>query len=62
MHTLVYILVICVVVGLIWWVADYLPVPQPLNKMLKVISMIVAVIIIIYALLGFAGVAPPLPA
>jgi len=57
--TLIYLLVVCVVIGVIWWVADYLPVPEPLNKLLKIVSIIVGVIIIIYALLGLTG--QPLP-
>lgn len=60
LHTLIYLLVVCVVIGLIWWVADYLPVPEPLNKLIKVVSIVIGVIIIIYALLGLAGVAPAL--
>jgi len=40
-------------------VADYLPVPEPLNKLLKIVSIIVGVIIIIYALLGLTG--QPMP-
>jgi len=57
--TLIYLLVVCVVIGVIWWVADYLPVPEPLNKLLKIVSIIVGVIIIIYALLGLTG--QPMP-
>ena len=33
---LIYVLVIAVVAGVIWWVCDYLPVPEPLNKLFKV--------------------------
>lgn len=59
---LVTLLIVAVVVGLIWWVCDYLPVPPPMNKLVKVISMIIGVIIIIWALLGVGGVVvgPPL--
>jgi hypothetical protein len=56
LHTLIYLLVVCVVIGVIWWVADYLPVPEPLNKLIKVVSVVIGVIIIIYALLGLAGI------
>lgn len=58
--TLVYLLVVCIVIGVVWWLADYLPVPEPLNKLLKVVSIVIGVIIFIYALLGIAGVAPNL--
>jgi len=58
--TLVYLLIVCVVIGLVWWVVDYLPVPEPLNKLIKVVSIVIGVIVIIYALLGLAGMAPNL--
>ena len=58
--TLIYLLIVCVVIGLVWWVCDYLPVPEPLNKLIKVVSIVIGVIIIIYALLGLAGMAPNL--
>jgi len=57
LHTLIYLLVVCVVIGLVWWVVDYLPVPEPLNKLIKVVSIVIGVIVIIYALLGLAGIA-----
>jgi hypothetical protein len=59
-NTLIYLLIVCVVIGIVWWVADYLPVPQPLNKLIKVVSIVIGCIIIIYALLGLAGMAPNL--
>jgi preprotein translocase subunit SecE len=59
-HTLLYVLVVCIVIGLVWWIADYLPIPEPLNKLVKIVSIVVGVIVIIYALLGLAGVAPGL--
>lgn len=55
MNTLLYLLVVCIVISLIWWVADYLPVPPPLNKLLKIVSIVVGIIIICYALLGLGG-------
>lgn len=59
-NTLIYLLIVCVVIGIVWWVCDYLPVPQPLNKLIKVVSIVIGCIIIIYALLGLAGMAPNL--
>jgi len=53
--TLIYLLVVCIVIGLIWWIADYLPVPQPLNKLIKVVSIVIGVIIIIYALMSIGS-------
>jgi hypothetical protein len=59
-ETLIYIIVLCVVVGVAWWIFDYLPVPEPLNKIGKVVVMIVALIILVYLLLGLVGRAPDL--
>ena len=59
--TLIYLLVVCIIIGLVWWVADALPVPEPLNKLIKVISVVIGVIIIILALLQIAGMGPGLP-
>jgi hypothetical protein len=44
----------------VWWVCDFLPVPEPLNKLVKVLSIVIGVIVIIYALLGLAGHIPAL--
>lgn len=60
LHTLIYVLIVAVIVGIVWWVCDFLPVPQPLNKLIKVLSIVIGCIIIIYALLGLAGQAPAL--
>jgi len=54
---LIYALIVCIVIGVVWWVCDYLPVPEPLNKLIKILSIVIGVIVIIYALLAVAGVA-----
>ena len=59
-NTLIYLLVVCIIIGVIWWVVDYMPVPQPLNKLIKVVSIVIGVIVIVYALLGLGGMAPAL--
>lgn len=59
-QTLIQLLAVCIVIGLVWWVVDYLPVPEPLNKLIKVVSIVIGVIIIVYALLGLTGQVPAL--
>jgi hypothetical protein len=54
--TLIYVLVVCIVIGLVFWVADFVPIPEPLNKLIKVVAIVVGVLVVIYALLGLAGV------
>ena len=59
--TLIYILIVAILIGIIWWIVDYLPVPEPLNKLIKVVTIVIGAIIIIYALLSIAGVGGGLP-
>jgi len=59
-NTLVMLLVVGIIIGMIWWLCDYLPVPEPLNKLIKIVSIVIGVIVIVYALLGIAGMVPPL--
>jgi hypothetical protein len=58
-QALITILVICVVAGLIYWVLDAIPVPQPLNKFAKIAVVVIAVIALIYVLLGLGGIPMP---
>jgi len=58
-NSLIYLLVVCIVIGLVWWIADWLPIPDPLNRLIKVVSIVVGVIAIIYVLLGIAGMPVP---
>ena len=53
---LVYVLVVAIVIGLAFWLCDFLPVPEPLNRMVKMIAIVIGVIVIIYALLSLAGI------
>jgi preprotein translocase subunit SecE len=59
--TLIYVLVVCIIIGLVFWIADYLPVPEPLNKLLKIVAIVIGVLIIIYALLSLGGMSGSLP-
>lgn len=56
---LITILVIVIVAGLVYWVLDAIPVPQPLNRFAKIAIVIIAVIALIYVLLGLGGVSIP---
>jgi hypothetical protein len=54
LHALIYLLVVCVVIGVVWWLCDFLPVPEPLNKLVKVVSIVIGIIYVVYVLLGLA--------
>jgi hypothetical protein len=59
---LITLLVIVLVVGLVYWVVDAMPVPQPLNKFIKIAAVVIGAIAIIYVLLGVGGFDTRLPA
>lgn len=54
MDALIYLIVICVVLGLVYWLLMQLPIPPPF----KLVIQVVVVIICIYFLLGLIGLAP----
>jgi len=56
---LITILVIAIVAGLIYWVLDAIPVPQPINRFAKIAVVVIAVIALIYVLLGLGGITIP---
>lgn len=51
-HTLLWLIVIGMIFGLLWWLIDYCGLPAPFNKECKVVLAIFAVLILINALLG----------
>lgn len=55
LQLLIYILVVMLVIGLVWWLIDFIPVPAPLNKIAKIVVIVIGAIILIYALLSLAG-------
>ena len=52
---LIYLIVIGVVFGLLWWLVGYCALPEPFNKVARVVLAIAAVIVLISILMGFAG-------
>ena len=52
---LIYLLVVALIVGLIFYVCDAIPVPQPLNKVVKIVAVVIGCLVIIMALLGLTG-------
>ena len=55
MSILITLLVVCLVIGLIFYVVDAIPVPDPLNRIAKIVSVVIGCLIIIMLLLDVAG-------
>jgi hypothetical protein len=60
-NSLIQLLIIALVCGVIWWIMDWLPVPEPFNKIVKVVTVVVFLIVVIYILLGISGVRMDVP-
>ena len=58
---LITVLVVCLVIGLIYYVLDAVPVPDPINRIAKIVTVVIGALIIIMLLLDVAGVDTGLP-
>ncbi len=52
---LVWLIVIGLIAWLLWWLVSYIGLPEPFNKVARVLIAVVAVLILINFLLGLAG-------
>jgi hypothetical protein len=55
---LVYLIVIVIVMALGWWILEQLPLPDPINRIVRVLFIVVCALVIIFFLLSLVGVAP----
>lgn len=55
---LIWLVVIGLIFYLVWWFVGYVGVPEPFNKVIRVIIGLVALLILVYFLLGFVGPMP----
>lgn len=65
MEGLIHLLITVVVLGLIfyviWWAIGYFAIPEPFNKVIRVVVGLIALIILISLLLSLLGYSSPLP-
>lgn len=52
---LITLLIIALVLGLIFWAIDWMGIPQPFNKGLKAVLVLVGLIVLINFLMGLTG-------
>jgi hypothetical protein len=62
--TLISLVIYCVVLGLVMWlllyIIDTIPIPEPFHRVAKVVVIVVGCLILIVLLLGLIGEAPRL--
>ena len=54
-HTVIWVIVVGVIFGLLWWLINYVGLPEPFAKVARVILAILAVLVLIDALLRLTG-------
>jgi uncharacterized membrane protein required for colicin V production len=55
---LIYLIVLCCVVGLVYYVINAIPVPDPLGRIIKIVVMVFACLVVILLLLQLVGMGP----
>lgn len=55
LHFVILIVVLGLVFWLVWWFIGYVGLPEPFNKVARVIVALVALVVVIDLLLGFIG-------
>jgi cytochrome c biogenesis protein CcdA len=59
-YLVVYLLIIGIVIWLLIYLIDMIPLPEPFNRVAKVVIMVIGVLIVITLLLGVVGDVPRL--
>jgi nucleoside recognition membrane protein YjiH len=52
---LINILILCIIVGVAWWVLTQIPLPEPFAWIVRIVVVVIACIALIYMLQGLAG-------
>lgn len=55
LNSLLYLIGIGLIFWIIWWVVGYLGIPEPFNKVIRVVLVVAAAIVCIDFLLGMMG-------
>lgn len=59
MNTLIWLLIYVVCIGLVfwlvWYIIDAIPIPEPINRFMKIVTIVVAVVALIFLLLKIPG-------
>lgn len=54
----IWVVVAGLIFGLLWWLVDYAKLPEPFNKVARVVLAVAAVVLLIAVLLSVAGGRP----
>lgn len=57
---LVYLAIFVILAVLIWWLLSQLTLPEPLNKIVTIVFVVICVIVLVGFMLHFTGIGPPM--
>lgn len=52
---IIYLIIGGLIFGLLWWLIEYCAIPEPFNKVVRVILAVLAILVVIGILLSFIG-------
>lgn len=52
---LITLAVIVIVMALVWWVLQQIPLPEPINKIVMIVFVVICVFVLISVLLSLSG-------
>lgn len=55
-NLLIYLLVLGIVLAIVFWALAQIPVPEPFNRIIRVVAVVIVALIVILLLLQIAGV------
>jgi hypothetical protein len=58
-YFVIYVVILGLIAGLLIWLVDAVPVPQPFNRVAKIVITVLGVLILILLLLNLAGLVEP---
>jgi hypothetical protein len=61
LQAVIYLLVVCGAAALVYWAVDKLGTPDPLNRIVKVLAMVIAIVVVVMVLLSMLGMGAALP-
>jgi len=54
-NLIVYLLILGILLALVYWVLDAIPIPQPINRIIKIAIVVVACLVVVILLLQLVG-------
>ena len=58
LHLIIWIVIVAVIFWCVWWFVGYVGLPEPFNKVARVLIGLVALIVVLYLLLALLGPVP----